>query len=161
MDVLRLNLGVGWLLIVLFPWICNGSAQQTSSSAKVVEEKLYHLVNEHRKAKKLLPLILNKTIVKQAQQHSKNMADGKLPFSHKGFDERMEMIAKDISYHGAAENIAVYPDSVRVAESVFQQWLKSRSHQENIEGDYDLTGIGAVQDTNGKWFFTQIFVLHK
>ena len=31
-------------------------------------------------------------------------------------------------------------------------------HKKNIDGDYDLAGVGAAQDANGVVYFTQIFV---
>jgi len=37
-------------------------------------------------------------------------------------------------------------------------WLESRAHRENIDGSYNLTGIGVARNAAGEVFFTQIFV---
>ena len=37
-------------------------------------------------------------------------------------------------------------------------WLQSPGHRRNIEGDFDLTGIGIVRVAAGTYFFTQLFV---
>ena len=37
-------------------------------------------------------------------------------------------------------------------------WLASRAHRENLDGPYDLTGIGVARSRSGEVFFTQFFV---
>ncbi len=36
-------------------------------------------------------------------------------------------------------------------------WLRSPGHRENIEGAYDLTGIGVARSRQGVYYFTQLF----
>ena len=36
--------------------------------------------------------------------------------------------------------------------------LASPAHRENLEGPYDLTGIGVARSRSGEVFFTQFFV---
>jgi uncharacterized protein YkwD len=43
-------------------------------------------------------------------------------------------------------------------EATVQRLLESPVHRENIEGDFDLTGVGAATDAQGLLYLTQIFV---
>ncbi|MGA1825447.1 MAG: CAP domain-containing protein [bacterium] len=47
------------------------------------------------------------------------------------------------------------------AGRVVERWLNSPGHKKNIEGNYNLTGIGVVQANNLTYYFTQIFVLSR
>jgi uncharacterized protein YkwD len=85
------------------------------------------------------------------------MADGSVPFSHDGFDDRVAAISAQIPISGAAENVAMnsgYSDPARIA---YDGWLKSEGHRNNIEGNYDLTGIGVYQASGGSYYLTQLF----
>ena len=44
------------------------------------------------------------------------------------------------------------------AESVVNAWLKSDSHRENIEGDFTNFDVSAEQNTDGDWYYTNIFI---
>jgi uncharacterized protein YkwD len=55
----------------------------------------------------------------------------------------------------SAENVAYGQLS---AKAVVDGWLKSAPHKKNIEGNYNLTGIGLAKDRKGVIYFTQIFL---
>ncbi len=67
-----------------------------------------------------------------------------------------------IRLKGIAENVGInnYPLS-RTVRAAVTGWLESRGHKANIEGRYDVTGVGIVRDTRGTYFYTQIFVRRK
>ena len=78
--------------------------------------------------------------------------------SHSGFDRRIEALS--ISYRSAAENVAYnqgYRDPVKQA---VEGWIESEGHRQNLTGNYNLTGIGAVKNQQGEYYFTQIFILN-
>lgn len=123
-----------------------------------VEARVHQLINQYRSDKGLPPLVLSDIITTQARQHSRNMADGTVPFSHDGFAQRVEAIKTQIAVAAAGENVAMnsgYTDPAKVA---FDGWIDSDGHRANIEGDYDLTGIGVMQSATRGYFLTQIFV---
>ena len=128
------------------------SAEKEVQYQQIVLEE----VNRYRSSKGLGKLILNEKISNEARQHSLNMAQKKIKFGHEDFDKRIIHIKKNIfAFGGGAENIACFklpPDAV------VQKWLTSRGHKRNIEGKYNLTGIGIVQDEKGWIYYTQIFV---
>ncbi|ELS00835.1 Cysteine-rich secretory protein family [Xenococcus sp. PCC 7305] len=116
-------------------------------------------VNQYRQSKNLPPLTLNESISEQARIHSQNMAQGKSPFSHEGFEQRIKLIGSTIAYRSAAENVAYNQGYRDPATSAVEGWLKSPGHYKNIIGDYNLTGMGVAQNSRGEYYFTQIFVL--
>jgi uncharacterized protein YkwD len=123
-----------------------------------IEARVHTLINQHRVEQGYAPLTLSDIITTQARRHSTNMADGSVLFSHDGFQERLDEIKKQIDIGGAGENVAMnsgYTDPAKVA---VDGWIKSAGHLANIEGNYDLTGIGVTQNSTGTWYLTQIFV---
>jgi uncharacterized protein YkwD len=59
---------------------------------------------------------------------------------------------------GGAENVAY---NYKNAQDVVRNWIASSGHRRNIEGNYNLTGIGLARDRRGKLYFTQIFLRTK
>ncbi|MCB2204666.1 CAP domain-containing protein [bacterium] len=122
-----------------------------------MEQRVHTLINEYRQEKGLSPLTLHNVLTTQARNHSRDMADGTVPFSHDGFDARVTAIKAQINISSAAENVAMnsgYSDPAKIS---FDGWIKSDGHRTNIEGDYDLTGIGVSQSSSGAYYLTQMF----
>ncbi|RFM28317.1 CAP domain-containing protein [Deminuibacter soli] len=91
-----------------------------------------------------------------AEKHSANMAARRTGFGHEGFEDRVGNVGKQIGgISGAAENVAY---GELTAQEVVNGWLHSPGHKKNIEGNYNLTGIGVAKDKNGTIFYTQIFL---
>ncbi|MBE9015042.1 CAP domain-containing protein [Chroococcidiopsidales cyanobacterium LEGE 13417] len=133
-------------------------AQADTSS---VERTVFNRINQYRQGRNLAPLTWDNSISNQARIHSQNMASGAVPFSHNGFQQRVQEIAKVISYRGAAENVAYNQGYADPAANAVQGWLNSSGHQRNIVGSYNLTGIGVARNSKGEYYFTQIFILKR
>lgn len=130
-------------------------AQKAGSYNEMIPDILKY-VNEHRKEKGLKSLANNPVIAAASADHSKNMATGKIPFGHDGFNERMDKLAKELPpSYSYAENVA---EGATTAKEVVNQWLHSPGHKKNIEGDYNITGIGIAKAADGKLYYTQIFL---
>ncbi|MGB3268101.1 MAG: CAP domain-containing protein, partial [Microcoleus sp.] len=130
-----------------------------SSSLPDLEKAVNQQINQYRASKNLPPLSVDPRITQQARIHSQNMASGKVKFSHEGFEGRVKAIS--IPYQSVAENVAYnmgYSDPVRNA---VEGWIKSEGHRKNIEGQFNLTGIGIAKNAKGEYYFTQIFVLSR
>lgn len=113
-------------------------------------------INHYRIEKNLQPLQLNSQISKEAEAHSRQMAEKRIPLGHDGFKERVNRLSN--YFHQsvkAAENVAY---NNKAAEVSVNQWLNSRGHRKNIEGNYNLTGIGIAYDKKGQVYVTQIFI---
>lgn len=159
--VLRNRLLGAPLLLVLAGAVALGvqAQERQRPSIEALETKTHELVNEHRRSKGLPPLAYSRPIAAIARRHSEAMAEGRISFSHEGFETRRRRIARSIPLEGIAENVGVNTEAARRTVSVIVSgWLGSSGHRENIEGDYDATGIGIARSPRGPWYFTQIFV---
>ncbi|MGV0024312.1 CAP domain-containing protein [Phormidesmis priestleyi] len=131
---------------------------QADPSLAAMEQSALKQINQYRATRNLPALTLNAAITQQARIHSQNMANGKVPFGHQGFEPRIKEIGKTIALRAAAENVAYnmgYKDPVTQA---VQGWLKSPGHLRNIQGQYNLTGIGVSKNAKNEIYFTQIFI---
>jgi uncharacterized protein YkwD len=129
-----------------------------SETVAALEKSVHEQVNQYRAGRNLPALKLDPRISERCRAHSAEMASDRAPFSHDGFEERVKAIGKQISYRSAAENLAYnlgYSDPVKLA---VEGWIKSPGHRKNMEGEFDLTGVGIVQNAKGKYYFTQIFI---
>ncbi|MHC5765131.1 MAG: CAP domain-containing protein [Nostoc sp.] len=138
--------------------VSNNTNQVAASSmdTAALEQSIFNQINNYRVSQGLPALTRNSAIDNQVRLHSKNMANGTVPFGHNGFSARLN--ATGVSYRGAAENVAYnqgYGDSATVA---VQGWLKSPGHLANIRGNYNLTGIGVAKNSQGVIYFTQMFI---
>jgi uncharacterized protein YkwD len=133
--------------------------QQTraATSTSAMEQAVFQQINEYRRQKGLSALTLNATITQQARSHSQNMARSRV-LSHDGFSARVQTISKSIAYRAAAENVAYNMGFTNPDVQAVQGWIKSAGHRQNIEGRYGLTGIGVAKNSQGEYYFTQIFI---
>lgn len=124
-----------------------------------LEAQAHGRINAHRRTEGLPPLEYDARIAAAARRHSAAMAAGKVPIGHEGFEARGSGIAEAIPFRGMAENVGFnnYPADRTVSAAV-SGWLASPGHRGNIEGDYDVTGIGIARGPQGAWYYTQIFV---
>ncbi|MBW4641773.1 MAG: CAP domain-containing protein [Goleter apudmare HA4340-LM2] len=134
----------------------NQVATSTTFKTAALEKSVFDQINRYRIAQGLQKLKLNANISKQARIHSQNMANGKVPFSHQGFERRVTAIP--IIYNNAAENVAFNQGYSNPASEAVNGWLNSPGHLQNIKGKYNLTGIGVAANQKGEVYLTQIFL---
>ncbi|MDJ0658813.1 MAG: CAP domain-containing protein [Crocosphaera sp.] len=126
-----------------------------------LEQEINRRVNQYRLSKNLPPLTMNAEISYVARQHSRDMASKKATFSHDGFDNRAKAVGKTIPYRSFAENLAYikgYPD---LADVAVKGWINSPGHRKNMEGKFNLTGVGIAKNSDGEYYFTQLFLLQR
>jgi len=127
----------------------------TSFSIEDLGKEVLQSTNEFRKSNGLEKLKPNEVLTRIAQQHSQNMANGKVNFGHSGFRNRNTSAAKQIpglAYF--AENVACGPTT---GKDVVNLWKKSQNHRENMLGNYNIIGIGIAKSKDGTYYYTQIF----
>lgn len=138
-------------------------AQQTfqrrvrSSALTTLERTVFQKINQYRQSQGLAALSRNSTITTQARKHSQNMANTR-QLSHNGFEGRVQVIGQTFQWRGAAENVAYNAGFSNPAAQAVNGWLKSPGHLQNIVGDFNLTGIGVAKNSQGEYYFTQIFI---
>lgn len=153
----------GYFRFVLFALLLANFTVCTKTQAQEdythLQQEILTYVNEHRTSKGLTPLVMNDTIVPAAIAHSKYLAFKTISLNHDNFEERMYALIKQLKrVTGAAENVA---DGKMSAKEVVSAWLNSPGHRDNIEGNYNITGIGIVRNRQGVLYYTQIFLHRK
>lgn len=126
------------------------------SIAKVV----YKLVNGYRESHGLETLKMQKELNDIAFEHSHLMAQGKIPFSHLDFHERVKKVDKyaNIPYRTAENLYAHKIDIKKFSAEALKGWINSPGHKKNMEGAFIHTGLGVCRSKTGELFVTQIFV---
>ena len=120
-----------------------------------MEFSILYYVNIHRRSKGLIPIQLNSVEASVAQQHSRNMAEGRTAFGHGGLSLRLHTIERQLGpVNAIAENVAY---GEMTAKEVVDSWLRSSVHRKNIEGSFILTGIGWAKNNHGMIYYTEIF----
>ncbi|MDZ7962697.1 MAG: CAP domain-containing protein [Aulosira sp. DedQUE10] len=132
------------------------AASTTAFKTTSLEKSVFDQINRYRVSKGLSKLTLNANITRQARIHSQNMANGKVPFSHQGFERRVTVLP--IIYKSAGENVAFNQGYSDPAAQAVIGWLNSPGHLKNIRGKYNLTGIGVAANKQGEVYLTQIFL---
>lgn len=145
-----------WLTLSLFQASHAGAASKKENNDTAIQNAILVYVNEYRQKQGLSPLKMNRHIVIEAKKHSTDMADHSIPFGHQNFMSRIKRLHTQIKHSNAgAENVAY---NYKSAQDVVKNWLRSPGHKANIDGNYNLTGIGIARDQKGKIYFTQIFL---
>lgn len=146
-------------MLFSFMFMQHAIADQTNHFSAVdaySQKTILDDINIYRVEHGLSQLKMNAIISEEAIKHSRDMAENIMPFGHDGIQERMSRLFKKFKLsHAIAENVA-YTSSD--AKTVVQQWLQSPGHRKNIEGNYNLTGIGIAHDKYKQVYVTQIFL---
>ncbi len=119
-----------------------------------IEIETLNLINTYRASKGLNTLKPIAHISFKSEEHNNNMIASNL-ISHSGFVARSENIMKVLGATNVAENLAC---NYKTAQSVFDAWLNSPVHKENIVGNYTHFGISIkVDSSTNKNYFTNMF----
>ncbi|MFA4843873.1 MAG: CAP domain-containing protein [Candidatus Margulisiibacteriota bacterium] len=137
--------------------IAAASIPSPASKTRKMEARVFSLINRVRSSGGLTELKINNYLSGLARQHSLDMATGKAPFGHQGFEFRTSLIKREIGAAYIAENVAYNEGYDDPANEAVKDWLASPKHLINIKGEYKLTGVGVASSGEGSYFYTQIF----
>ena len=127
----------------------------TQPPGNILQDVLRY-TNSFRKSRGLSALVMRDDLNRIAQQHSEDMAKGRIGFGHGDFGKReaaVQHIIKGSSRY--AENVAYGAPS---GKEVVNEWKNSPGHRRNLLGSYRYIGIGVATDRNGQLYYTQLFV---
>jgi uncharacterized protein YkwD len=130
------------------------AALAPTSDELALEQQVYAAVNAHRAARGLRALAWSDLVADQARVHSQKMASGERSLGHRDFKKRVATVGRAVRWSHAAENVV----RSRSVARAMDLWLRNRGHRRNIEGNYDVTGIGAARADDGFIYVTQIFL---
>ena len=122
-----------------------------------IGKKCLQLTNNFRAKNKLPPLIWDDSIWRIAYTHSKNMGDKKVPFSHDGFYERVNLFPFYFSL--ACENVFMgygYRDYA-IGPAAVNGWINSPGHKKNLLSDTTHCAIATYITRRGEYYLTQMF----
>ena len=121
---------------------------------KTIEIQILELINNHRLSIGLNPIEYMDIIKAQAYNHTEYMVIEN-QVSHDNFFERSNYLKANAGAKYVSENVAY---GYTKAETVVNAWLKSDAHRKTIEGDFTHFDISAEQNSEGRWFYTNIFI---
>lgn len=114
------------------------------------EEEVFSLVNEKREEEGLDPLVWNKTLTKDALSRAKEISK---KFSHTRPNGKEWYTLDEKNMYG--ENLG---KNYSTAQEVFDAWMNSESHKENILWkDFTQIGIALYITKDGSYYWVQEF----
>jgi len=150
------------LSIMIYSWIfllAFSYSHISPPTAAEVAKEVYVQTNRYRKSVSLNALKVQKELNAIAQKHSQAMASGRLPFSHQGFDQRVEEVkAYAKKDWRVAENLYATYNTRNIGQNTVKDWVASPGHKENLDGRFIFTGIGVARSKSGEYFITQLYV---
>ena len=118
------------------------------------ELEAMNLINTYRVSVGLNALQQINHISYKSEEHDNYMISNNV-VNHNDFVARSENLISVLGAKRVGENIAY---NYNTPQSVVNAWLNSPTHKENIEGDYTHFGISIRTNSNGKKYYTNIFV---
>lgn len=113
------------------------------------------LLNAERASRGLAPVTIQSQVVAAAEAHSADQAATGV-MSHTGSDgsntgDRLERAG--FTWRGWGENVGA---GYRNSEHMFDGWMNSTGHRENMLGDYAYVGVAVVDAADGTRFWTMV-----
>jgi len=152
------------VLLASFSFSCSTDSIDDNASAlsenliipvpKAIEIQILELINNHRLSLGLNPLGSMNIIKGQAYSHTEYMVVENA-VSHDNFYSRSNYLKANAGAITVSENVAY---GYTQAASVVNAWLNSDAHRENIEGDFTNFDVSAEQNSEGDWYYTNIFI---
>lgn len=129
----------------------------SKDSLDTIGKEALRLSNVFRKTHNLPELKWDPEIWKISIIHSKNMAEGKVPFGHAGFNKRVNSLP--YSFYQANENVFMCSgfDERTVAENAVQGWINSPGHRKNLLSNTNYCAIACYKSGWNTYHLTQIF----
>lgn len=118
------------------------------------ENETLALINSHRVGMGLKALEKNNYASFKSEEHDNYMIINNV-VNHDYFSTRSQNIIETLGAQRVGENIAY---NYSTPQSALVAWLDSPTHKECIEGDYTHFGISIRLNSEGKKYYTNIFI---
>ncbi|SDB41849.1 Cysteine-rich secretory protein family protein [Flavobacteriaceae bacterium MAR_2010_188] len=123
-------------------------------ATKQIEIEILEMINAYRIENGLNPMRQNTVVKSVAFTHTDYMVTTN-DVSHENFFERRDMLMEHEKAESVSENVGYGYSSAR---AVVDAWIASPGHQAQLVGDYTEFDISAEKNTEGRWFFTNMFI---
>ena len=134
-------------VLALFLVLATGAVASASPAA---ESEFVALINETRAANGLAALSVHSDLVAGARSHTAEM----VPTGSIFHSTSAELSSVTSGWSVMGENVGKGPNP----SVLHRAFMESPSHRANILGDWDLLGVGAAADPEGKLYVTVIFM---
>lgn len=150
-------------ITVLTTSCCTESVEDSTTTATEVQKSYSHsteelevldLINTYRVEQGLTPLSIIEHISYKSNEHNVYMVKVD-QVNHDGFEERKNNFIQVLGAYRVGENVAY---GYSTPESVVDAWIASSGHRENMEGDYTHFGISITLDSEGRKYYTNMFI---
>jgi uncharacterized protein YkwD len=156
------NIVLGILFLFILSSCSTNSSEDISINLKVIsnynynskEIELTKLINEYRVNIGLNPLVLINHISNKCEDHNNYMITNNV-INHAFFQDRSDNIRSVLGASNVSEIVAY---NYIQPQGVLEAWLNSPSHKEAIEGNFTDFGVSIIKNTDGKNYFTIIFI---
>ncbi|MDT0678218.1 CAP domain-containing protein [Autumnicola musiva] len=119
-----------------------------------VELEILERINAYRTKLGLGKLNVLHEVSVEAENHTEYMIS-KGEVSHDNFPVRYGNLVNKVGAREVSENVAF---GYHTADAVVKAWTKSEGHRLNIEGEHTHFGISVKEDSEGKNYYTNIFI---
>ncbi len=128
-------------------------------------EQVFREVNSYRRSHGASELQRHAGLDRLAQQHCEYLRHHRGEFglygknvSHYGFEGRALMAREAYHMENISENVASANHAgSKPAPTLVKLWSESKNHDYNMRSAWTCTGVGAVVDSDGTVFSTQLF----
>ena len=126
------------------------STPSTPTTSDRYEADVITATNTERTSRSLVALTAQACVDKYAELQSAKMAAEK-----RMYHQELQPVLSDCNLMAVGENVAYgYADGTKVTAG----WMGSTGHRANIlNARYRLIGVGASQDSDGRWYAAQVF----
>lgn len=159
---MRISLSLQLLFLAVLGICCSAQAPPAYPGTRVDQElvrAVHEEVNKYRQSLGLRALKMESPLNQIALKHSEDMAQGRIPFSHEGFEDRMKAIKKYAKGpYRMAENLYASNIYAHLARMCVKGWIESPGHHKNLKGDWLYTGIGISKNARGEYYVTQLYL---
>jgi uncharacterized protein YkwD len=118
------------------------------------EIELLDLVNQDRVSKGLNALTIINEVSYLASTHDDYMITNGVA-SHDNFEQRSTTLKRALNAISVSENVA---SGFSTAAGALAAWNASPSHKANLEGNHTHYGLAVKADSNGKKYYTLLFI---
>lgn len=129
-----------------------------ANSTNNIETSIYNQINQYRQSHNLSAIRLDPFLSEQARLYSEQVARGETSFENTNFDAQFEVIRQNIPFESVKINLAYNEGYEDPATTTVENWLNSVSHRQNIEGNFDLMGVGVAKNEANQYYFTNILL---
>lgn len=133
----------------------------STQSLNSLEQSVFEQINQYRESKGLTPLVLDGWLSQHAREHSKAMAKGEVSIGNQDMQNRHQEIVRTGPYKQVSSVMSMTLGHPLPGRAAVNSWLidPQKRFLSNIEGNYELTGVGVAMNIKGEYYFTQIFLL--